>query len=135
MVSAVDRYNLEKKLAGTATRSLRTGMRYAIDRTTNDARVIGGKYIYRNSGLALKDAGSRAVFKDQRLQRLTLRAPHYIFKQHFGFEGNKKNGIMMRLRATDVLNKALEQANVLETLADGIAEIRMDEVTARINFK
>jgi hypothetical protein len=124
MSSAIDRYNQEKKLAGVTTRALRSGLRYAIDRTT-----------YKKSGLALNQAGSRAVFKDQRLQRVTLKAPHYIFKQHYGFEGNKKNGIMMRLNPTDVLNKAIEQANVLETLADGIAEIRMDQVTARINFK
>jgi hypothetical protein len=124
MSSAIDRYNQEKKLAGVTTRALRSGLRYAIDRTT-----------YKKSGLALNQAGSRAVFKDQRLQRVTLKAPHYIFKQHYGFEGNKKNGIMMRLNPTDVLNKAIEQANVLEKLADGIAEIRMDQVTARINFK
>jgi hypothetical protein len=124
MSSAIDRYNQEKKLAGVTTRALRSGLHYAIDRTT-----------YKKSGLALNQAGSRAVFKDQRLQRVTLKAPHYIFKQHYGFEGKKKNGIMMRLKPTDVLTKAIEQANVLETLADGIAEIRMDEVTARINFK
>jgi len=124
MSSAIDRYNQEKKLAGITTRALRSGLRNAIDRTTN-----------RKTGTAVNEAGSRAVFKDQRLQRVTLRAPHYIFKQHYGFEGNKKNGIMMRLKPTDVLTKAIEQANVLETLADGIAEIRMDEVTARINFK
>jgi hypothetical protein len=124
MSSAIDRYNQEKKLAGVTTRALSSGLRNAIDRTTN-----------RKTGTAVNEAGSRAVFKDQRLQRVTLRAPHYIFKQHYGFEGNKKNAIMMRLRPTDVLTKAIEQANVLETLADGIAEIRMDEVTARINFK
>lgn len=122
--SAADRYLAEKKLASQAVTGLRSGMRYAIDRTT-----------HKKSGEALKQAGSRSVFKEQRLQRLTLRAPHYIFKQHHGFEGAKKNGVNMRLRATDVLNIAIEHANVLEPLADGISEIRLDEVTARINFK
>lgn len=136
--SAADRYLAEKKLAGQSVTALRSAIRYAIDRTTSDARIItvnGNSYLYRNTGEALKQAGSRAVFKDQRLQRLTLRAPHYIFKQHYGFEGTKKNGVNMRLRATGVLNVAMERAKVLETIADGISEIRLDEVTARINFK
>jgi hypothetical protein len=122
--SAADRFLAEKKLAGQAVTALRSGMRYAIERTTN-----------RQTGQAIKEAGSRSVFKEQRLQRLTLRAPHYIFKQHHGFEGTKKNGVNMRLKATDVLNIAIERANILETLSDGISEIRLDEVTSRINFK
>ena len=124
MTSAVDRYNQEKKIANMATRSLRTGLRNAIARTTQS-----------KTRTALSQANSRAVFKDLRLQRVTLKAPHYIFKQNYGFEGSKSNGIMMRLKPTNVLNLALEESNVLEQLADGIAEVRLDEVTVRINFK
>lgn len=121
--SAVDRYNQEKRLAQTSVKAIRAGLKYAIDRTT-----------YKKSGTAIQTANSRSVFKNERLQRITLKAPHYIFKQHYGFEGKKSNGINMRLRATNVLNIALENANVLENLATGIGEIRADEVTARINF-
>lgn len=42
---------------------------------------------------------------------------------------------MMRLKATDVIAKAIDSSNVLEILADEISEIRLSEVTARINFK
>ena len=122
--SAIDLYNLEKGLANRSTKAIRTGIRNAILATTKN-----------KSGLALNTAGSRAVFKDQRLQRITIKSQDYIFKQNYGFEGQKKNGIMMRLKATSVIARALETSNVLETLADEIAEIRLSEVTAKINFK
>lgn len=122
--SAIDFYQLERKLANTATRSIANALKTAIDRTTQ-----------KKSGTALQQAGSRAVYKQERLQRITLKAPHYIFKQHYGFEGTKKNGINMRLKPTDVLNIAINSSNALEELIDGIGEIRADQVTAKINFK
>jgi hypothetical protein len=122
--SAVDLYNLEKAIASKGTKAIASAMKYAIDRTT-----------YKKSGEASRTAGSRAVFKDNRLQRLTIRAPHYIFKQHYGFEGTKKNGINMRLKPTGVLNIAVDRSNILETLADEIAQVRMSEVTSKINFR
>jgi hypothetical protein len=122
--SAIDLYNLEKKAAGNATRSIRSGLKSAIAKTT-----------FKQSGTALNQAGSRAVFKDNRLQRVTIKAPHYIFKQHHGFEGKKKNGIMMRLRSTGVINIALDETNVLETLADQISDIRASKVESAINFE
>lgn len=122
--SAIDLYNLEKQAAGNATRSIRSGIRNAISKTT-----------YKRTGDALNLAGSRAVFKDNRLQRVTIKAPHYIFKQHYGFEGKKKNGIMMRLRSTGVINIALDQTNVLETLANQIGNIRASQVESAINFE
>lgn len=124
IASAVDLYNIEKAIASKGTKAISSALKFAIDRTT-----------YKKSGEAIKLASSRAVFKDNRLQRLTLRAPHYIFKQHFGFEGTKKNGINMRLKPTGVLNIAVDRSNILETLADEIAEVRLSEVTSKINFK
>lgn len=123
--SSIDLYNLEKRAAGSATRSIRSGIRSAIQKTT----------YAKPSGVALSAAGSRAVFKDKRLQRVTIKAPHYIFKQHYGFEGKKKNGIMMRLRSTGVINIALDQTNVLETLANQIGNIRASQVESAINFE
>lgn len=122
--SAIDLYNLEKAVAGKATKDIRAGIRYAIAKTTN-----------RKTGEAETKSGSRAVFKDQRLQRVTIKAPHYIFKQHYGFEGTKKNGINQRLKARDTINIALDQTNVLETLADAIGNIRSEQVAAAINFQ
>jgi len=122
MSGNIDLLSKEKAVAQKATKALRSNLRSAISQTTN-----------KRTGLASK-AGSRAVFKFGRLQRVTLKAPHYIFKQHYGFEGKKSNGVNMRLKATDVLNKALASSNVLDTLADGIADIRSEQVLATINF-
>jgi hypothetical protein len=124
MPGVIDTYQLEKNLANKTTRVLRTAVRSAISKTTES-----------RSGNALQQAGSRAVFKENRLQRFTLRAPQYIFKQQYGFEGVKSNGVNMRLNATSVINKALKDANILESVADEISEIRLTEVTSKINFK
>jgi hypothetical protein len=124
MIGAVDLYQLEKNLAGKSTTAMRNAIRGAISQTTES-----------QTGEALKQAGSRAVFRDNRLQRITIRAPHYIFKQQYGFEGTKSNGINMRLQATSVIAKAIESSKILETLADEISEIRLTEVTSKINFK
>ncbi|MFV5696695.1 hypothetical protein ACM55G_14795 [Flavobacterium sp. LB3P122] len=124
MIGAVDLYQLEKQLATRTTASLRNSIRSAIQQTTSS-----------RTGEAIKQAGSRAVFKENLLQRITIRAPHYIFKQQHGFEGVKKNGVNMRLKATSVITQALNASNILEKLADEISEIRLSEVTAKINFK
>lgn len=123
MASAVDLYYLEKQLASKSTTDLKNALKIAIASTT-----------LSKTGKAMSDAGSRAVFKNNRLERITIRAPHYIFKQNFGFEGSKSNGINMRMKATDVLSKALDSSQVLENLADSISEIRLSQVTALINF-
>jgi len=124
MIGAVDLYQLEKGIAGKSTLAIKNALKQAISNTT-DSR----------SGEALKQAGSRAVFKDNRLQRITIRAPHYIFKQQYGFEGVKSNSINMRLKPTNVISTALTTSKILETLADEISEIRLSEVTSKINFK
>ena len=122
--SSIDLLVLEKKAAKNATKKLGPALKFAIDRTT-----------YEKTGNAKRLAGSRAVFKDNRLQRITLRAPGYIFKQHYGFEGTKKNGITMRLKATGVLNVAVERSNVLDELINEISEARLSMVTSKINFQ
>lgn len=124
MASAIDLYNLERQLANKGTSALKIALKNAINST------VGIK-----SFESLNSANSRAVFRDQRLQRITIQAPHYIFKQNFGFEGSKSNGINMRLEATSVLSKALDSSNILNTLADGIADIRLSQVSALINFQ
>lgn len=123
MASAIDLYNLEKQLAKKGTTALKVALKNAINSTVEIKTFA-----------ALNTANSRAVYKDQRLQRITIQAPHYVFKQNYGFEGSKSNGINMRLNQTDVLSKALDSSNILNTLADGIAEIRLSQVTTLINF-
>ncbi|RZJ71067.1 hypothetical protein [Flavobacterium sp.] len=123
MLSPADLYTLEKKAGNAAARKLRDHLRFAIQRT-----------IFRKTGNAEASANSRAKFKDNRLQRITMQAPHYIFKQHYGFEGQKKNGVNMRLKKTDVLNIALDRSKVLEILADDLAKIRIDQVALSVTF-
>ena len=61
--------------------------------------------------------------------------PHYGFKNHFGFEGVKSNGIKMRLLSNQgFLSEAMEANNALETLVTEIGNIRGDEVIYKINF-
>ena len=122
-LSAIERFNLEKKAANQAARAIVVGLRSAVAQTTDPI-----------SGFAAKSTGASAKYKDQRLSRIAMRAPHYIFKQHYGFEGTKKNGVNMRLRGTDVINIGLQKANALETLADALTDIRAEEVFTKFNF-
>lgn len=123
MAGAIDIKTLEKELASKTTSALKSALKSAIAQTTN-----------AKSGLAQKQATSGAVFKFDRLQRITIKAPHYIFKQNYGFEGTKSNGITMRLKATEVVEQAINTGAILENLADGISEIRLSQVAAIINF-
>lgn len=114
----------EKQAASKATRKLKASFKTAIKRSAN---VTPG-------GEASK-ATVRAKYRGGRLDRLTFQAPHYIFKQNYGFEGVKSNGVSMRLRATSVLSKSIADANVLENLADELGNLRAEAIEASITFK
>lgn len=124
MTGIIDMISKEKEVAGKAVKQLRSAVRDQIAKTT------GSK-----TGQALRIGGAGSRFKNNRLQRITLSAPYYIFMQHYGFEGKKSNGVNQRLKATDVFTKAVESANVLDTLANEISEIRLDQVSALIKFQ
>lgn len=113
---------LEKKLARNEAAKLRRAFRREIKNSTNTI-----------TGLAAKST-VRTRFKRGRLDRLTFVAPQYVFIQHNGFEGKKSNGVTQRLKATNVVNKAVTKSKVLNSLIDGITNIRAEEVTARITF-
>lgn len=123
MAGTLDIRSLEKSLASDATKSLSASLKAAVRNTTDS-----------KTGAAIKTASAGSRFKNDRLQRIVLKAPHYIFKQNYGFEGTKSNGVNMRLRQTSVIEKAVDQSNVLETLADGISNLRLDQVSAIIQF-
>ena len=124
MANTVDPFALEKALASREARKLRASFKSAIKETVN----------VTNFGNA-KKATVRTKFKYQRLDRITFVAPDYVYMQHNGFEGVKSNGVSMRLKATNVLNKALLKSNTLVNIVDGLAEIRMEEVFAKFNFE
>lgn len=123
-MATIDPYALEKSLAAKEARKLRSNFKKALKETVN----------VTNFGNA-KKATVRTKFKYQRLDRITFVAPDYVYMQHNGFEGVKSNGVAMRLKATNVLNKALLRSNTLVSLVDGLAEIRMEEVFAQFNFE
>ena len=123
MAGTIDRYQEEKRIGKATSASVKSALKSKIKETTKS-----------KTGTAERTASSRAVFKNQRLQRITLQAPHYIFKQHFGFEGTKKNGVNMRLAKTNVINKVLDGTNILENLADALSNLRSEEVESLIRI-
>lgn len=123
MTGTIDVLQREKQITSEVVKKLRVAVREQISKTTNI-----------KTGDALKIGGAGSRFKNNRLQRIVLQAPHYIFKQNYGFEGQKSNGINQRLRATDVFSKAIQESNVLEKLADDLSELRMEQVIALTNL-
>lgn len=114
---------------------------------SNKERSIGKKYaaILRSSirskirtetvsqtGLLLKTTASSRM-KQGRLDRLQITAPHYGFKLHYGFEGIRKNGRKLSLKATDHL-QTLREVTILNGLADEISEVRAQQVVSTIKF-
>ena len=124
MTGAIDIAQREKEITSQAVKKLRAAVRQAVASTSQS-----------RTGEALKMANAGSRFKFGRLQRITMKAPYYTLMQNYGFEGQKSNGVNQRLIATDVFAKAIDSSNILETLADEISEVRLDQVTALIKFK
>ncbi|PIF32983.1 hypothetical protein CLU81_3553 [Flavobacterium sp. 9] len=124
MAGRIDILQKEKEIASKVVKTLRLSVRQEVASTSN-----------KLSGEGLRISGAGSQFKNGRLQRIIMKAPYYIFMQNYGFEGKKSNGINQRLKATDVFEKALGSSRILDTLADDISELRLDQVTALIQFK
>ena len=69
----------EKKAAQRATRKLRREFKNILSTLT----IKQGSQLFKKTGVFLK-------MKFDSLDHLAVVAPHYIFKQHYGFEGIKK---------------------------------------------
>lgn len=110
-----------RKAAAILKKSLITQIRSVFETTQGNSELLKSTITSR--------------MKEVELQRLIIKMPHYGFKQHFGFEGVKSNGVKLRLiNATNFLNDALLTNNTLETLATEIGELRGDLVISKINF-
>lgn len=110
-----------QKAAIVLRKSLKTQIRSLFETTQGNSELLKSTALSKMKG--------------PELQRIAIQMPHYGFKQHFGFDGVKNNGVKMRLlSATNFLNDAINANNALETLATEIAEIRGDEVISNINF-
>ncbi len=116
---------LEQKAGRKAARKLKTALKNLVQKGFETTQ--GNSEILKSTVLAKMDGSE--------LQRLAIKMPHYAFKHHFGFDGVRSNGLKLRLyKQQGFLNKTITEANVLEQLADEIAEIRGEQVTNVINF-
>ncbi len=122
-INFIDYTDLEKKAGQKAARTLRRDIR----------STLGVLNIKATSEL-FKNTTIRAVMKYDSLDHLTIITPDYIFKQHYGFEGIKSNGIAMSMEPFNHFTKLFEKTNALDKLADEIGEIRADEITNTIRF-
>ena len=118
-----DLTQLEKKAGQKAARTLRRKLK----------SVLGVLSIKSGSKL-FKSTSVRAVMRYDALESLAISTPHYIFKQHYSFEGIKKNGVRMSLGRYDHFNKLFDNTRALDTLLDEISAIRAEEITSKIKF-
>ncbi|MBS9773798.1 MAG: hypothetical protein KGV59_01395 [Tenacibaculum sp.] len=116
---------LEQQAGRKAARKLRSALRNLVKRGFETTQ--GNSAILKSTVLAKMDGTE--------LQRLVIKMPHYGFKHHFGFDGVRSNGLKLRLyKQQGFLNKSITEANVLEQLADDIAEIRGEQMMKIVTF-
>lgn len=123
MTSTIDLAQKERDITSQAVKKLRAAVRAEVSHNSQS-----------KTGQALRMSGASSRFKKGRLQRIIMSGAYYTLMQHYGFEGQKSNGVNQRLRATDVFAKAVSSSNILEKLADDISELRIEQVAALIQF-
>jgi hypothetical protein len=134
MTGKVDLYELERKFGKEAANKLSAAFMRGIRQTANVSETGTRLTKDKKPIMPSRESTVKDNYKKERLDRITFIAPSHIFKQHFGFEGSKKNGVRMRLEETDVLNIALDNSGVMEELADNLTDLRAEEVVTAINF-
>jgi hypothetical protein len=122
-ITFVDYTDLEKKAGQKAARTLRRDIK----------SVLGVLNISAGSAL-LKNTTVRSVMKFDSLDHISIATPHYIFKQHYGFEGIKSNGAAMSMKPYNHFTNLFNKTSALDKLADEISEIRAEEVINKIRF-
>ena len=124
-MASVDFSELEKQAGRKAALKLRKALKNFIQKGFETTQ--GNSAILKSTVLSKMDGPE--------LQRLVIKMPHYGFKNHFGFDGVRSNGVKLRLyRHEGFLTETISENSVLEELATEIGNIRADEVTAKINF-
>ena len=113
----------EKKAGQKAARTLSRRLKLVLSTATT-----------RQSGIMLKGAGASAVMKFGVLDHIAVRATSATFKQHFGFEGIKSNGVRMKMKPFDHFENMFKGTKALEQLIDEIGEIRAEQITRNIRF-
>lgn len=111
----------EKDVANHAKRVLKDRLRQGVKSQFTE-----------RTGVMFEQLDTTSRFSGGKLTRITIKAPRHLFIQNYGFEGMKKNGVSMRLKATNVVDDAISQTDVVNYLADNISAIRADEIVAKI---
>lgn len=119
----IDYTDLEKKAGQKAARTLR-----------RDIKSVLGVLNIKSGSELFKNTTIKSVMKFDSLDHISIAVPHYIFKQHYGFEGIKSNGAAMSMQPYNHFTKLFDKTNALTRLADEIGGIRAEEVTNSIRF-
>lgn len=119
-----DIIQLEKKAGQKAARTIRRNL-----------KAILGTATQKQSGELLRLATATATMKFESLESITIKATPATFKQHYGFEGIKSNGVYMKMKAFDHFTLLQEKSQgALERLIDEIGSLRAEEITSKIKF-
>lgn len=114
---------LEKKAGQKAARTLSRRLKQVLGTATT-----------KQTGDMLRLAGAGAVMKFDALDHIAIRATSATFKQHYGFEGIKKNGVAMKMKPFDHFGNLFKGTNALDTLIDEIGDLRAEEITSKIRI-
>lgn len=88
----------------------------------------------KKTGVQLANTGVGTNMKFGQLDSITIKTTDATFKQHYGFEGTKSNGIRMNMKPYKHFDKVLSKGDVLTKLLNEIGEIRLTQVTRNIRF-
>ena len=114
---------LEKREGQKAARVLR-----------RDLRAVLSVLNISESSTLLKKTSVQTKMQFDALDHLAIVTPHYVFKQHYGFEGIKKNGVKMSMKPFNHFITLFDKTKALDQLADAISKIRLEEITSKIRF-
>lgn len=131
MASAIDAY-----LAANQTQISEEaiGKQFANRIKSNLLASIRNQTNKGKTGIALKST-AKPVYKFGQLERITLFTPYYIYPiLDYGFEGNKSNGVSMRMSPRNFLSEALENGKVVQDLANLIGSQRANQIVLRTGF-
>lgn len=113
---------------------LEAGRKAARSLSRNLKKILGQEFQLSSPSVMNANTGASAKMKYHALDRIVLKSSSVSFIQNYGFEGIKSNGRAMRLKPVDHFNKLLNNNRALETLATEVANLRAEEVTAKIKI-
>lgn len=119
-----DRYYtaLEKKAGQKAARSIQRNWKSILSTATT-----------KQTGVLLSLASARATMRDDSLESIAVSGSPATFKQHYGFEGIKKNGTAMSMKPFNHFGHLFSKSDrALKQLVEEIAEIRGEKITTKI---